>query len=231
MTQNFHEQTLEVSPGPDEGSVRHSNGQILRLPSGWARLDPGDAGLTRKVKSMGPTWTVKEKKGRRTFSKGVWAEAAQIESARQAVEAIRQTDGYKQRLAKDREKRALQQAEYVDEFHQAVVAFLGFHSRYASLADQMAHRITAHATPVGSGTVARTQRIPLEKRASAAVIAWMRHATTEYDDMKIRRIKGERRAVRRELARQSQQILDKYRRGAIVDASDCPLQQAVVREP
>lgn len=53
--------------------------------------------------------------------------------------------------------------------------------------------MTAHATPVGSGTVARTSRIPIERRAEAAVIAWLRHQTTAYDDMKIPRVKGRRR--------------------------------------
>jgi hypothetical protein len=50
--------------------------------------------------------------------------------------------------------------------------------------------VTDHATPVGSGTVARTKRIPVEQRAEAAVIAWMRHQTTGYDGMVIPRIKG-----------------------------------------
>lgn len=45
--------------------------------------------------------------------------------------------------------------------------------------DQRLDRVvTHHATPVGSGTVARTKRIPVEYRAEAAVIAWMRHQTT-----------------------------------------------------
>ena len=34
----------------------------------------------------------------------------------------------------------------------------------AGLAEQLADAVTQHATPVGSGTVARTQRIPIEKR-------------------------------------------------------------------
>eukprot|EP01035_Chromulina_nebulosa_P056444 gene56444-77358_t len=58
----------------------------------------------------------------------------------------------------------------------------------------------AHATPVGSGTVARTKRIPIEQRAEAATIAWMRHQTTGYDSMTIPREKGLRREVRRMLA-------------------------------
>jgi len=48
--------------------------------------------------------------------------------------------------------------------------------------------VSQHATPVGSGTVARTERIPIQQRAESAVIAWMRHQTTAYDNMKIARV-------------------------------------------
>jgi hypothetical protein len=65
--------------------------------------------------------------------------------------------------------------------------------------------VTDHATPVGSGTVARTKRILVEKRAEAAVIAWIRQQTTGYDGMAIPRVKGKRREVRRMLARRSQE--------------------------
>ena len=74
-----------------------------------------------------------------------------------------------------------------------------------------------------SGTVARTKRIPVEQRAEAAVIAWMRHQTTAYDNMRIPREKGLRREVRRMLAEQSRRLLEKYRRGERVDVRDCPL--------
>ena len=74
------------------------------------------------------------------------------------------------------------QAEYVEDFLGAVVAFLAFHENYADLAEQMARTVTDHATPVGSGTVARTKRIPVEQRAEAAVIAWLRHQTTGYEN-------------------------------------------------
>jgi hypothetical protein len=89
--------------------------------------------------------------------------------------------------------------------------------------------VTAHATPVGSGTVARTVMIPIEERASKAVIAWMRHQTTGYDHMKIARIKGERRAVRRQLAERSTQLLKIYRQGAPIPA-DCPLMKALMKK-
>jgi hypothetical protein len=82
--------------------------------------------------------------------------------------------------------------------------------------------VTDHTTPVGSGTVARTKRIPVEERAEAAVIAWMRHQTTGYDGMAIPRVKGKRREVRRMLARRSQDLLSRYRRGEPVPEG-CPL--------
>jgi hypothetical protein len=92
----------------------------------------------------------------------------------------------------------------------------------------LAAAIAQHATPVGSGTVARTERIPIERRAEAAVIAWLRHQTTAYDELKIPRVKGKRREVRRMLAEQSRRLLEKYRRGEPVAPADCLLQQALV---
>ena len=38
--------------------------------------------------------------------------------------------------------------------------YLSFDPRYADLAERLAEAVTGHATPVGSGTVARTGRIP-----------------------------------------------------------------------
>jgi hypothetical protein len=94
------------------------------------------------------------------------------------------------------------------------------------MAKKLAKLVAEHATPVGSGTVARTKRIPIEHRAEAAVIAWMRHQTTGYDSMRIQRVKGERREVRRMLAQRSHQLLDSYRRGDAPTPS-CPLKKAL----
>jgi len=41
---------------------------MLQVPDAWELLPPGDAALTRRAKAGGPSWTVQEKKGRRTFS-------------------------------------------------------------------------------------------------------------------------------------------------------------------
>ena len=97
------------------------------------------------------------------------------------------------------------------------------------LAKRMAVRVSEHATPVGSGTVARTERIPVAARAEAAVVAWMRHQTTAYDHMDIPRIQGARREVRRELAEISRALLDLHRRDAPHAAAGCPLCKAVAR--
>jgi len=95
----------------------------------------------------------------------------------------------------------------------------------------VAELVAAHATPVGSGTVARTERIPVAERAAAAVIAWMRHQTTDYDRMRIERVAGRRREVRRELAQLSRAVLDLHRRDAPHAAPSCPLCTAAARAP
>ncbi len=88
--------------------------------------------------------------------------------------------------------------------------------------------MTLHATPVGSGTVARTERIPVEKRAEHAVIAWMRHQTTKYDDMSIARVKGARREVRADLAKISRSVLESHRKPTLHGPQSCPLCRALL---
>jgi hypothetical protein len=104
--------------------------------------------------------------------------------------------------------------------------FLAFHPNHAALASRLARAVTDHSTPVGAGTVARTRRIPIEQRAEAAVIAWMRHQTTGYDGMAIPRVKDRRREVRRMLAARSKELLSRYRRGEPVPEG-CPLSKAL----
>ena len=221
-----HADANTFTPGPTPNTVRAADGTILTAPDGWVLLPPGDAALTRRVKEAGDHWVVQEKKGRKIFSRGVWAPAATIDRIRAELEAERSTEGYAKRKEADARRRDKAQAEYVEDFFGAVVAFLAFHPNYADLADRLARAVTDHATPVGSGTVARTKRIPVEQRAEAAVIAWMRHQTTGYDGMVIPRVKGKRREVRRMLARRSQELLARYRRGEPVP-DGCPLKKAL----
>ena len=224
-------QTRTVSPGPGGRSVRTADGQVLTAPADWVLLPPGDAGLTRRVKAAGPTWTVQEKMGRRIFSRGVWANAAIVARLRAELAAERDTPAYARRREADARHRQRVQAEYVGTFRDAVLAYLAFDPRHAHLAARLADAVTAHATPVGSGTVARTERIPVGQRAEAAVIAWLRHQTTAYDHMVIPRVKGKRREVRRMLAARSKSLLDAYRTPRGADPSSCPLRRALATPP
>jgi hypothetical protein len=220
------DETRIVAPGPGDRTVHCADGTILTVPANWEFLPPGDAGLTRRIKAAGPTWTIQQKKGRKVFSLGVWAPAARIAAIRAELEAERSTASYAKRRAADKARRARKHSQYVEDFRGAVLAFLDFAPGYAALGERLADAVTQHATPVGSGTVARTERIPIEQRAESAVIAWLRHATTAYDEMKIARVRGKRREVRRLLAEQSRQLLARYRAGDSI-APDCPLRQAL----
>lgn len=219
-------ESIVVSPGPKPGTVLSSGGAFLHIPEGWSLLEPGDAALTRRVKAAGPSWTVQEKHGRRTFSRGVWAPAETIARITAELAAERATESYAKKRQASVARRERAQATYVEDFHGAVFAFLGFHPAHDQMAEQLAKLVTTHATPVGSGTVARTQTIPIERRAEAAVIAWMRHQTTAYDRMVIARVKGRRREVRRMLATRSRELLETYRSGYPAPPG-CPLAKAL----
>jgi hypothetical protein len=213
-------------PGPQPNTVRTADGRVLTAPVGWVLIPPGDAALTRRVKLAGEHWIVAEKKGRKIFSRGIWAPAATLEQIRADLAVERATPAYAAKREADARRREAAQAEYVEDFFGAVLQFLRFHDAHVELARRLARAVTDHATPVGSGTVARTERIPVERRAEAAVIAWMRHQTTAYDSMSIPRVKGKRREVRRMLAARSHELLDRYRRAATTTAA-CPLQTAL----
>lgn len=215
-----------VSPGSNASHVINEYGVAEKPPKGWAFLPAGDAAVTRKVTKHGVYWKVQFKKGKRTYSKGVWAPEEIIGTSLKEVQEMRSSPDYASKKESAAKTRAKKQASYTIEFQKAVSKYLNFHARYAYLEDKMAILVTQHAIPVGSGTVARTAMIPIEERASRAVIAWMRHKTTDYDNMRIARIKGERRTVRKRLAQQSIHILSMYRKGIAIDAK-CMLRKAL----
>jgi len=217
----------EVRPFAKPRHVLDATGAILAVPADWDLLPPGDAALSRRIKADGPSWTMIEKKGNKRFSRGIWAPADRIATLRADLALERTDPSYQKKLDAGRQRRAVAETVYATDFRTAILSYLAFHPRYQLAAGAMADRITAHATPVGSGTVARTQRIPIEQRAEAATIAWMRHQTTGYDHMSIARIKGERREVRRQLAQRSKQLLTAYRTGSPIDSATCPLQAAL----
>jgi hypothetical protein len=209
-----------------KGQLIGDYNEPLTPPSHWAYLPAGDAGVTRKVTANGDFWRVQVKKGRRSITKGIWASTAIIAHAQKAVEAQRATDAYQNRVEYDKQRRQNKQNLYEVEFCEAVKTYLNFHPIHKNMEASIAQAVTAHAVPVGSGTVARTSMIPIGERAARAVIAWMRHKTTAYDQLNIARIKGERRNVRRELAKQSTRVLDNYRKNGAIPIN-CPLYIAV----
>lgn len=218
----------EVRPGPRPRTVLNEHGIVEAVPGAWILLPPGDAALSRRIKQDGPTLTVIELKGRKRFSRGIWAPADRIEVLRAALEVERQDPSYQRKLDAGRQRRAAAQEDYAEDFNGAVLRYLNFHPTHQVVAEALALLITEHATPVGSGTVARTQRIPIEARAEAATIAWLRHQTTGYDSMQIPREKGRRREVRRMLAQRSVQLLARYRSGQPIDRAQCPLHRALL---
>jgi hypothetical protein len=222
--------TRDVSPGSHERQVKSAEGELLEVPASWSLLPPGDAALSRRVKAEGPSWCVKEKRGRKIFSRGIWAPRERIERIRAELALEREKPDYKRKLDAGRQRRAQAEQVYAGDFEAAVLHFLSFHELHLAVARRMAQAVAAHAVPVGSGTVARTQRIPIERRAEAAAIAWMRHQTTGYDDMSVPRVKGMRREVRRMLAQRSRELLGAYRAGRPVSEA-CPLLRALSRLP
>ena len=170
---NMSIETLEVRPCAKPRHVITADSRVLAVPAGWELLPPGDAALSRRIKEDGPTWAVIELKGRKRFSRGIWAPAARIAALRAEREIELHDPAYQKKLAAGRLRRAEEQVAYEGEFRAAVRTFLNFDPRFLPEAELMARLIAEHATPVGSGTVARTERIPVEQRAEAATIAWM----------------------------------------------------------
>jgi hypothetical protein len=119
---------------PDPRSVRTASGQVLRAAADWILVPPGDAGLTRRIKAAGPSWTVQEKVGRRTLSRGVWANKMIVDSIRRDLAAERATPEYAAKQQAAARRRDREQAEYVTDFRATVLQYLHFHPRYRDLA-------------------------------------------------------------------------------------------------
>lgn len=202
------------------------NGKSVTVPDNWIFVPSGDPGLTRRLKHTTLCWQVVHKRKNRIEAIGLWCDGSVVEKVKADLEEERNNPVYLRKLEQARLARIAKQDAYVVEFRQAVVDFLNFAPVYEELAWDLADAVTDLSIPVGSGTVARTERIPLAQRAEAAVIAWMRHQTTNYDRMFIANIRGERRAVRRTLAENSRAVLERYRKGEPIE-EDCPLAAAL----
>jgi hypothetical protein len=145
------------------------------------------------------------------------APSKNIQEATSQLEQKRSTPAYRRQLLLARQRRQEKELAYVEEFAEAVRNFLDFSESYEFVAIKISKLIAEHATPVGSGTVARTKRIGIEERAKRATMAWLRHQTTQYDCMQIPLVKGRRQEVRRQLAKDSHCLLTQYRSGQVLD--------------
>src|SRR5438477_1867565 len=101
------------TPGPTPNTVRAADGRVLTAPEAWVLLPPGDAALTRRVKAAGDHWVVAEKKGRKVFSRGVWASGETVDRIRAELEAERSTESFAKRKVADAKRREKAQEEYV----------------------------------------------------------------------------------------------------------------------
>jgi hypothetical protein len=108
--------SITFIPGPTPNTVRAADGRILTAPDGWILLPPGDAALTRRLKAAGDHWVAQEKKGRKIFSRGVWAPAATIDRIRAELDAERSTEGFAKKKEADARRRDKAQAVYVKDF-------------------------------------------------------------------------------------------------------------------
>ena len=146
-----------------------------------------------------------------------------IAEARSTVAEKRADPGYAKKRATDLKRREKKQMDYESNFYEALLNGLAFHPRYQMEAARMAEMVCAHARTHWQRHRGRTERIPIENRATAAGIAWMRHATTAYDQLNIPLVKGRRR----ELAQQSKKVFSAYRKGLDIDQDFCPLSRAL----
>lgn len=210
-----------------EKSVLLHDGAPVVPPEGWICVPSGDPGLTRRLKAAGDYWVLVHTRRGRVEAIGLWTDGGTVGRVKAELEKERSDPGFRKKREAAARARERKQADYEQEFRLALLRFLSFDEKWSGFAEQLADAVTAHAVPVGSGTVARTRRIPLEQRAEAAVIAWMRHQTTAYDRMAIPRVRGSRREVRRRLAEHSRRILERYRAGEDIDLRSCPLAAAL----
>lgn len=154
----------------------------LKIPEGWQFLPRGDVYLTRTVKKLGPTWVLLKFNSRRRVMQacGLYAPKLNIEKANAMAEETCERRA-SQRVA-GAKARARKEENYREGFKKAVREFLNFAPQHAELAMKIASNVAEHACVVGSGRVARTQKIDLLEKVRLATIAYIRHQHTNYEN-------------------------------------------------
>jgi hypothetical protein len=208
---------IEVKPGPQPGTVVGPDGRHLEIPLDWTMLPSGDAGLTKRVKSMGPTWSVVDGRER----PGLWAPATQIMRAREALEALRSDPRYQKRLAAEKARRELKQVHWQQNFRTAILDYLYFDPCYTHVAKQLADTVKAWVDEDEERTPSR--RRSLEAQAETALLAWLAERTTHWEAPDEERTEAQKK---RDLLARCNALLDVYRDGDLPD-EDCPFAAAL----
>jgi hypothetical protein len=165
-----------------QGPWNPEHGEVS-VPDDWDLLPAGDAFVTRRVKAAGRYWLAYRPRGRNRPHRrliGVWAPAATIEAAFVAAEATAERRA-RQRVQGEA-SRNRKEAQYREEFAEAIIRYLDFVPHHRPLAEQIAEETAAHAALVGSGRVGRTRTLSLDERAALAARAHIRHRHTNYED-------------------------------------------------
>lgn len=152
----------------------------IEIPKGWEVLPAGDTFVTRQVKMMRPHWVAKKPAKGYTSTLGIWAPKENIEAARKLAEETRMQRERKRAISQaQREKR---EANYREQFSEAVYQYLGFATKHDGLARDIAKATAEYATRVGSERVGRTRKLSFEEKVILAARAYIRHNYTKYED-------------------------------------------------
>jgi len=152
---------------------------LLDTPQGWLFLPSGDAFITRRVKALGPHWTVLRKRKGYTTTLGLLAPSENIETAtRISHETI--VKRMAERAVASR-YRKVREIRYSKELEKAILEYLDFAPEHKALGARIAKEATSRAAEVGTGRVGRTRLLTIHEKARLAARAHIRHNHTTYE--------------------------------------------------
>ena len=153
-----------------------SFGDTVDIPGSYSEIRPGDAFITRRVKSCDETVYLRMEKSRGYSSIiGILAPTTVVESAQ--LEAKRTEETRRRAREKATRRRRRKDRKVLnDVVNQMMRDFPGM--PYLE-----AEEIAQHAFAVGSGRVGRSSFIDLEDKIDMAVIAHIRHVHSRYEEL------------------------------------------------
>ena len=151
-------------------------GQSVKIPSKYVAVLPSDPYLTRKIKSLSDTVFLKMRKGRQYSSVvTMFAPKEAVEEAEKLAEASQEERAKKRKAAR------AYQAKRENE-HQADMV-VTMRRVFPKMPAEIAPKIVQHAFEVSSGRVGRTRMLDTKEKIRLAVVAYIRHNRTRYDEL------------------------------------------------